>query len=325
MGVMIRRDTVDYPATATAGESVYSGSSTSFVDGSLVDYTTYYYSAFSNDGQSVPNPTAAKSKVIPPGWAKTAAGTLNGLAIRNDGALWAWGDNGSGQLGIGATSPDLCTNFSNSGSSPSPCTRNPMRVGSATTWSSVIAGGAHSLALQNGGTLWAWGDSQLGQLGDGSTDNRDTPKQIGTEATWSAISAGTDHSIALQSDGTLLTWGGNGWGQMGVGNAGGGSNSPTPIPTGTAAVWSVISGGGYFSLALQSDGTLWAWGRNGFGQLGDGTTEDRHAPEQIRTATSWFAIAAGHEHSLALRTTARSGPGDLMERANWATAPPALA
>jgi alpha-tubulin suppressor-like RCC1 family protein len=153
-------------------------------------------------------------------------------------------------------------------------------------------------------TLWAWGWNGSGQLGDGTTDDKNTPTQIGSATGWSAIAVGWNHTVALKSDGTLWAWGDNTYGQLGDGTNTRRS-TPTQESTG-AANWSAISGGGEHTVALKSDGTLWAWGRNHNGQLGDGTTAEKYTPTQIRSETNWTAIAA-----TALRTVALKSDGTL--------------
>ena len=196
-----------------------------------------------------------------PGCYKTIApGTYHTLAIKNDGSLWAWGYNYYGQLGDGTN-----TN------------RNtPVQIGTATNWASISAGFYYSLAIKNDGTLWAWGYNTFGQLGIGNTTNQLSPVQVGTANNWASVSAGYQHSLAIKTDGTLWAWGYNNGGQLGDGTY---TSRNTPEQIGTATNWANISAGGYFisnyryefSIATQTNGSLWAWGANAQGQLGDGT------------------------------------------------------
>jgi alpha-tubulin suppressor-like RCC1 family protein len=215
-------------------------------------------------------------------WIKSAGGYSHTLAIKNDGTLWAWGENGYGQLGDGTTA---------SRSSPS-------QVGTGTTWASVAAGYAYTLATKNDGTLWAWGSNIWGQLGDGTRNDRWSPSQVGTGTTWSSVAAGYDHALAIKSDGTLWAWGDNYYGQLGDGTT---THKTRPSQVGTDTTWSSVAAGGDHTLALRSDSTLWAWGRNYYGQLGDGTTTDKTSPTQVGTDTNWSSIAAGGVHTLAIK------------------------
>ncbi len=220
------------------------------------------------------------------------------LAIKIDGTLWAWGDNSSGQLGNYTTTTQY----------------KPIQIGSATNWVAVAAGFSHSLGLQADGTLWAWGDNSSGQLGTGDAQNYPYPVQVGSGKNWVAIAAGNSHSLAIKSDGTLWAWGDNNWGELGLG-ANFSGNPAVPNQVVGANNWLAVSAsghedvGGRFSLGLRSDGTLWAWGDNGSGQLGIGGYDSNlHAsPVQVKMAPSAAAftqvaqIATGPDHCLALR------------------------
>ena len=232
------------------------------------------------------------------------------LAVDSDGNAYAWGNNQYGQLGDGTTSyrttpvmvgnpdretyPDLPQDF---------------------TYVQVSAGQYHSLALGSDGNTYAWGRSDYGQLGDGTTTERHTPVRInkpeGTPAdfTYVQVSAGYFHSLALGSDGNTYAWGWNDYGQLGDGTT---TERHTPVrinkPEGTPADFTYVqvSAGYFHSLALGSDGNTYAWGWNDYGQLGDGTTTERHTPVRINKPEgtpadfTYVQVSAGWEHSLAL-------------------------
>jgi alpha-tubulin suppressor-like RCC1 family protein/phosphoribosyl-AMP cyclohydrolase len=205
------------------------------------------------------------------------------VAIHNNGTLWSWGKNTSGQLGNGTY-----TNVS-----------VPTITGNDNTWAKIAAGNNFVLAIKNNGTLWGWGYNLYGQLGDGTNVNKNVPVQIGTGTDWAYVAAGDDFTLAIKTNGTLWGWGNNGSYQLGDGTT---VSRNTPVQIGTATNWKMVTAGFRHSVGVRTNGTLWAWGENNFGQLGDGTQTDRTTPTQITTATNWSEVRAGYEHTMALKT-----------------------
>ena len=115
-----------------------------------------------------------------------------------------------------------------------------------------------------------------------------------------SISASTYHSVAINTDGSLWAWGYNGLGQLGNGTTS--NNNTLPIKIGTNNNWASVSGGSYYTVAIKTDGSLWAWGYNAYGQLGNGTNSNTSTPIQIGTATDWASVSAGDHHTVAIKT-----------------------
>jgi alpha-tubulin suppressor-like RCC1 family protein len=193
-----------------------------------------------------------------------AAGAEHSVALREDGTLRAWGHNGFGQLGTGGAPANFPT---------------AQLVSGLTHVVAIAAGDAHTLAVRDDGSLWAWGNSSNGQLGDGCQINVNcvnafVPQPVPGVTGAVAVAAGATWSMALTKDGRVWTWGWNALGQLGNGctiNVNCDDTSvPKPVPGLTGVV--AIAAGEQHAMAVDQDGTIWAWGANQFGQLGNGCT-----------------------------------------------------
>jgi alpha-tubulin suppressor-like RCC1 family protein len=155
-------------------------------------------------------------------------------------------------------------------------------------------------AIKKDGTLWTWGFGQNGELGNSSTIVKPLPIQIGTDTNWSNISSGANHTSAVKTNGTIWMWGNNDSGQLG--NANQYVSESSPIQIGTLTDWSTVSCGNSYTMAVKTNGTLWAWGLNTSGRMGTNSTTSYSSPVQIGTLTDWSRVFAGNLHTLAIKT-----------------------
>lgn len=226
---------------------------------------------FNGNGELGNSTTISRSSPVQIGtlstWSSVTAGSNHGFAIKNDNTLWGWGRGAFGELG------DNTTNNSSS----------PIQIG--TSFSTVSAGGYYTLAVKTDGTLWGWGYNNKYQLGLANTTTYSSPVQIGTG--YASVSAGPDSgglnyatSLAVKTNGTLWGWGNNSDGQVGT-DINVGSSVTSPVQVGTDTDWSITAAGIAHGVALKTNTTLWSWGNNGNGQVGDNTTINRSSPVQI--------------------------------------------
>jgi len=280
-----------------------------------------------NQGQLGLGNTVNRSSPVQIGALKTWAlasggfGAESSLAIKTDGTFWTWGVNGSGQLGHSNTifysSPKqvgALTNWASGGGffvvvktdgtmwscgvgangrlglGNTTYYSSPKQIGALTNWKQVCPSNANCFAVKTDGTMWSWGDNQVnGPLGLGNTTSYSSPKQIGGLTTWTKVSAKTTGCFALKTDGTVWGWGYNSGyaaGELGLGNSTDYS-SPVQVTTGVSFLSSHYRGG----VIIKTNGTLFAWGKNNFGQLGDGTSTARSTPTQIGALTTWELVA----------------------------------
>ena len=197
----------------------------------------------------------------------------------------SWGFNG-GQLGDGTTTSR--SRYADIGAG-----NNVVQV--AAGWATLFG---HGLEVRTDGTVWAWGDNRAGELGDGTTTDRLAPVQATGLTGVTQVAGGCDHSLALRSDGTVWAWGNNSAGQLGRGTVTGVEATAAPV-SGLAGVTKISAGCG-FSLALRSDGTVWAWGSNSAGQLGIGSTASSAVPVKITGVSQVTGIAAGWDSAVAV-------------------------
>jgi alpha-tubulin suppressor-like RCC1 family protein len=210
----------------------------------------------------------------------------------------AWGSNGEGRLGDNTT-----TNRS-----------SPVSVvGGFTDWCQVSVGYRHSLGVRTNGSAWTWGNNGSGRLGDDTTTNRSSPVSVvGGFTDWCQVSGGYAHSLGVRINEIAWAWGNNCDGQLGDNTT---TNRSSPVSVvGGFTDWCQVSAGFVHSLGVRTNGTLWAWGNNTEGQLGDNTVTNTSSPVSVVGGfTDWCQVSAGDAHSLGVRTNGTAwawGRGD---------------
>jgi alpha-tubulin suppressor-like RCC1 family protein len=275
------------------------------------------------DDERPSDPTTRNRQVL-------AAGDDQTLALKTDGSLWAWGggwsnvpvrvgsDTDWASVAAGCLALKTDGSLWQCGGVSSP----PTQIGTDQDWAAVAAGNSAVLALKTDGSRWAWGYNRLGFFGDGNVWNSaPLPFQVDSNEGWLSIVAGIDHAMGLRSDGSLWGWGGNNHGQLGLGPVVGTALTPQRVTeendweivvtAGGRDTWDVSDGD---TLALKTDGSLWAWGANWNGQLGDGSFQSTYVPVPIGSQNDWATLAASPSHTVALKTD-----GSLWAwGANWA-------
>jgi alpha-tubulin suppressor-like RCC1 family protein len=287
------------PVTTFLGGTNWKSVSGGYVHTAAIktDGTLWTWGAgINNFGQLGINNTAGRTTPVTTilggtNWKSVSGGQYHTTAIKTDGTLWVWGYNAYGQLGINAT-----TNRT------TPVTT----ILGGTDWKSVAGGGYFTAAIKTDGTLWTWGRNSYGQLGiGGDVLNRTTPVTTilgGTD--WKSVACGRYHTAAIKTDGTLWTWGYNYNGALGINDT---TTRTTPVTTILGGTnWKQVSCGGYYTAAIKTDGTLWVWGRNAYGQLGInalGTGTERITPvTTFLGGTNWKSVAGGRNHTTAIKT-----------------------
>lgn len=228
------------------------------------------------------------------GLTAVAAGSGFGIALKSDGTVWSWGTGGDGQLGDGTTPSGQIANYT------------PRQVKTLTGVTKIAACQAHALAIKSDGTVWAWGNNNIGQLGQNTNQvDKSTPVQVPGLTGASAVSCGTKFSVVAKSDGTVWVFGNNFNYEYGNGTQVEAANyAPTQVP-GLSDV-KMVAASEVTLLALKNDGTVWGWGDNARGQVGSGKTTtsgtDIRVPTQVSGLSGISHIARGYNHSLAVKS-----------------------
>lgn len=230
-------------------------------------------------------------------WKDIDVGDSHICALKDDGRIFCWGYNSSGELGVDP---------------PSNSSVPLQELTGANDWAGVWAGTYSTCAVKNDGRLFCWGDNQYLQLGnstipDGETSSRNsrTPVQEYTDADdWVSASPGKDHTCAVKNDGRLFCWGSSRGGKLGNNNDG---DNRTPVQEYTAAEdWTDLAAGGSRTCALKHDGRIFCWGSGSFGTLGIGSESNSWiAVQEVTTANDWAEVSVGGNQVCALKTDGR--------------------
>jgi alpha-tubulin suppressor-like RCC1 family protein len=263
-------------------------------DGTLWTWGSNQYGQLGNNQGNVNRSTPVTTFAGGNDWKSVACGRFHTLAIKTDGSLWTWGENGQGHLGDFSTT-----------SRSTPVTT----FAGGNNWKQVAGGQAHTAAIKTDGSLWTWGwnNSGTGQLGNNpanALDNaRSTP--ITTFAggnNWKQVSCGNIHTVAIKTDGSLWVFGSNDNGQLGINQ--GNVKRGTPVTTFAGGNdWKSVASGSAHTVAIKTDGTLWVWGLGTSGQLGNNAATNRSTPvTTFAGGTNWKSVSGGDGHTAAIKT-----------------------
>ena len=219
-------------------------------------------------------------------WKDVSVGYSHNLVMKSDRTLWGWGWNIYAQLGNGTSTFTV---------------NAPSKISNNYKWKCLTGGIYVTMGVKTDGTLWGWGSVQNCQLGDGTPNwsivTFTTPIKIGIDTNWEMVSCGHSFSTGIKTDGTLWSWGFNQYGGLGNGLF----VSTVPIKVNLDSDWAKVSShiDAYHAVMLKRNGTLWSWGENTKGEVGDGTTNSHTTPIKIGTDTNWSIIETGLNYTIA--------------------------
>ena len=242
---------------------------------------------------------------------KATFASMHSAAVKTDGTLWTWGFNSNGRLGLGDNQS----------------WNEPKQI-PGTSWKTVSLNYEATYATRTDGTAWSWGwndnGANSGILGHNNQTRYSSPIQIGSDTNWHHIQTSGNCVLATKTNGSLWTWGSNAYGQLGLNQATGVKKS-SPTQIGSDTNWAIEpntlrTSSRYSVGAIKTDGTLWTWGENGYGQLGHNNRIDRSSPRQV--PGTWSQFSTRHDCCFAINTDAelwvwgRNHQGQLAQNHN---------
>jgi alpha-tubulin suppressor-like RCC1 family protein/endonuclease/exonuclease/phosphatase family metal-dependent hydrolase len=216
------------------------------------------------------------------GATSVSAGGQDSCVTDGGGIATCRGANQFGQLGDGTTTG-----------------RSSFAPVKGTGWQSISTSGATTCGIKTGGTLWCWGLNNFAQLGAGNTTARTKPQQVGTGQDWKKVATSWFNTCAITGAGALYCWGQNLRGAAGTGSTSRMVTKPRLVGS-ASADWVDVSTAGWHTCGVRRDGSLWCWGQNLFGQVGNAKAGVQAAPSRVGTASSWTGVTTSWGHSCAV-------------------------
>ena len=282
---------ISYPSgafTNTSGDTDYVG--TAYTFGVKPQFISLWLWGSNDNGQlGQNNPVnthlSSPTQVTGTNYSSVAPTWDTAHVIKTDGTFWGWGENSHGQMGQNSTTVGKYS--------------SPVQIGSGTDWSKVFSCVYNGAAIKTDGSLWTMGYNAKGRSGQNNTTSYSSPVQV--PGTWAMGTAGYNHIIATKTDGTLWAWGDGGYGVLAQGNQTEYS-SPKQVPGTTwGTTYNTLSATAKTSWSIKTDGTLWGWGSNSYGGLGQNNRTDASSPKQV-PGTDWKCISGCYESTLATKT-----------------------
>ena len=251
-----------------------------------------------------PAPAASAAAAVGLGFRQVSAGEEHTCGVTADDVAYCWGYNASGQLGDGtSTGPELCTGAVG----PFPCSTRATLVAGGHRFRQVSAGTFHTCGVTTDHRVYCWGSNDGGALGDGTTTQRPTPVAVAGGRQFRQVDAGYSHTCGVTTNNQAFCWGNNVYGQLGDGTT---TARLSPVAVAGGLTFKQVSAGSghyYFTCGITTDNRAYCWGRNNFGQLGDGTeTPRRVRPSPVAGGREFRQVDAGYYHACGVTTDDRA-------------------